>query len=98
MAYVLDLFDVSEGDSAWHGGCLALAELSRRGLLLPARLPNVVPLVVKALVYDVRRGANSVGAHVRDAACYVRPSTPRAPDRALLPAFCEHPPLLERAT
>ena len=68
---VLMLFDESEGDGAWHGGCLALAELARRGLLLPSRLEDVVPLVVKALTYDVRRGTNSVGDHVRDAACYV---------------------------
>ena len=32
---VLALFTDPEADSAWHGGCLALAELSRRGLLLP---------------------------------------------------------------
>jgi len=68
---VLELFSDSEGDGAWHGGCLALAELSRRGLLLPFRLPEAVPVVVKAIQYDVRRGSNSVGAHVRDAACYV---------------------------
>ena len=43
-------------DSAWHGGCLALAELARRGLLPPERLPQVVPLVVQALQYDLRRG------------------------------------------
>lgn len=43
-------------DTAWHGGCLAVAELARRGLLLPERLGGVVPLVAKALEYDVRRG------------------------------------------
>ena len=31
---------VQESDTAWHGGCLALAELGRRGLLLPHRLPD----------------------------------------------------------
>ncbi|KAK3259575.1 hypothetical protein CYMTET_31431, partial [Cymbomonas tetramitiformis] len=31
----------------------------------------VIPVVVQALAYDVRRGAHSVGAHVRDAASYV---------------------------
>jgi len=68
---VLQLLCAEEGDGAWHGGCLALAELARRGLLLPSRLPDVVPVVVTALTYDVRRGLHSVGAHVRDAACYV---------------------------
>ncbi len=34
---VLDLFSDGERDAAWHGGCLALAELARRGLLLPHR-------------------------------------------------------------
>jgi hypothetical protein len=50
---------------------LALAELARRGLLLPARLPEAIPMVLDALKYDVRRGAHSIGTHVRDAACYV---------------------------
>ncbi|KAH7577776.1 hypothetical protein JRO89_XS01G0298000 [Xanthoceras sorbifolium] len=59
------------GDGSWHGGCLALAELARRGLLLPSSLPKVVPVVVKALHYDIRRGSHSVGSHVRDAAAYV---------------------------
>ncbi|CAL1528267.1 unnamed protein product [Lymnaea stagnalis] len=68
---VLDLFSFQETDGAWHGACLALAELGRRGLLLPERLKDVVPVIMKALMYDEKRGNFSVGAHVRDAACYV---------------------------
>ncbi|XP_057310361.1 tubulin-specific chaperone D-like [Hydractinia symbiolongicarpus] len=77
---LLELFTFSELDGAWHGGCLALAELGRRGLLLPSRLPEVVPIVLKALTYDERRGSYSVGSHVRDAACYVCWSFARAYD------------------
>ncbi|KAF4073649.1 hypothetical protein AMELA_G00245720 [Ameiurus melas] len=68
---VLDCFRFQETEDSWHGGCLALAELGRRGLLLPSRLSDVVPLILKALVYDERRGACSLGWNVRDAACYV---------------------------
>lgn len=48
-----------------------MAELARRGLLLPVSLPKVVPVVIKALHYDVRRGPHSIGSHIRDAAAYV---------------------------
>ena len=68
---VLEVLSDKEDANAWHGGCLALAELARRGLLLPARLPQVLPRIVSALHFDVPRGATSVGTHVRDAACYV---------------------------
>ncbi|XP_057533756.1 tubulin-folding cofactor D isoform X1 [Amaranthus tricolor] len=71
LSSVLELFSPREGDGSWHGGCLALAELARRGLLLPVSLPKVVNVVAKALHYEVRRGPHSVGAHVRDAAAYV---------------------------
>jgi hypothetical protein len=50
---------------------LALAELARRGLLLPERLTSLTPIITSALAYDVRRGPHSIGAHVRDAAAYV---------------------------
>ena len=40
--------------------------------------PIVVPVVLKALSYDERRGVYSIGSHVRDAACYVCWSFARA--------------------
>jgi hypothetical protein len=58
---VMALFDDPEADSAWHGGCLALAELARRGLLLPERLPAAVQIVKTAIQYDILRGQHSVG-------------------------------------
>ncbi|TPX61395.1 hypothetical protein SpCBS45565_g07278 [Spizellomyces sp. 'palustris'] len=84
-------YDVSQvSDHTWHGACLALAELARRGLLLPEKLQEVVPWIflkshflslslnLKALKFDQRRGNYSIGAHVRDAACYVCWSFARA--------------------
>ena len=70
---VLDVFERSAAndDAAWHGACLAVAELARRGLLLPGRLSAAMPWTLRALHFDVRSAAHSVGAHVRDAACYV---------------------------
>jgi hypothetical protein len=55
-----------------------LAELCRRGLLLPERLAKYTPILEKALIYDINRGNHSIGAHVRDAACYVVWSFARA--------------------
>uniref|UniRef100_A0A915KR11 Tubulin-specific chaperone D n=1 Tax=Romanomermis culicivorax TaxID=13658 RepID=A0A915KR11_ROMCU len=67
-----------EKDSAVHGACLSLAELGRRGCLLPARLPQIVDAVSKALTYEQLRTTYSIGGHVRDAACYVCWSLARA--------------------
>ena len=68
---VLDTFDLYEDSNAWHGGCLALAELARRGLLLPSLIEQVIPITLKSLKYEVVKGSYSVGRHVRDAGCYV---------------------------
>ena len=73
-----DLFDDNETESSWHGACLCLAELCRRGLLLPERIEKFVPILEKALIYDINKGTHSVGSHVRDAACYVVWSFARA--------------------
>ncbi|GLG98265.1 Tubulin-specific chaperone D [Gryllus bimaculatus] len=84
---VLEMFNPRESDGAWHGGCLALAELGRRGLLVPERLSDVVPVVLKALVYDEPRGYFSVGSHIRDAACFVCWAFARAYDKEILLPF-----------
>jgi tubulin-specific chaperone D len=71
-------FKATESESTWHGACLALAELSRRGVLLVSRLSFTAQKAAEALLFDVRRGSHSVGAHVRDAAAYVCWSFARA--------------------
>ena len=78
LTSIVDLFTFVEEDSAWHGACLAIAELGRRGLLLPQQLSVVVPIVAKALIYDKKIGNYSLGRNVRDAACYVCWSLARA--------------------
>ncbi|CAG8736301.1 24921_t:CDS:10 [Gigaspora margarita] len=77
---VLELSAVS--DHTWHGVCLAIAELARRGLLLPERLSE-------ALKFDQKRGSHSIGAHVRDAACYVCWSFARAYAPEIIAPFVE---------
>ncbi|TRY90297.1 hypothetical protein DNTS_012375 [Danionella cerebrum] len=84
---VLECFSFHETDKAWHGGCLALAELGRRGLLLPSRLSDVVPFILKALTYEEKRGACSLGSNVRDAACYVCWAFARAYDPSELKPY-----------
>eukprot|EP00092_Neocalanus_flemingeri_P020394 GFUD01022092.1.p1 GENE.GFUD01022092.1~~GFUD01022092.1.p1 ORF type:complete len:1159 (+),score=370.35 GFUD01022092.1:112-3588(+) len=84
---LVELFSPRETDGAWHGSCLALAELGRRGLLLPTRLGQVVPHVLTALVYDERKGSFSVGSHIRDAACYVCWAFARAYDPLVLQPY-----------
>jgi hypothetical protein len=78
LSSILDLFTFVEDDSAWHGGCLAVAELGRRGLILPEKLELVLPIILNALVFDKKLGNYSLGRNVRDSACYVCWSLARA--------------------
>ncbi|XP_076750514.1 tubulin folding cofactor D [Xylocopa sonorina] len=87
VGFVLNLFCGRESDSAWHGGCLALAELGRRGLLLPHRLNDVIPVVLQALVFDEPRAYGSIGYLIRDAACYICWSFPRAYDPHIIQPY-----------
>ena len=52
----LELFEDELSDAAWHGACLCLAELARRGSLTVARLQEVAPIIARALQLDIRRG------------------------------------------
>ncbi|KAL7028245.1 hypothetical protein ACKWTF_005773 [Chironomus riparius] len=68
---VIEILNPLEQHEAWHGACLGVAELAKRGLLLPYRLEHLVPLLIKALIYDEMKGYMSVGQNIRDSACYV---------------------------
>lgn len=49
-------------------------------MLLPHRLSDVIPVVLQALVFDEPRAYGSIGYLIRDAACYICWSFPRAYD------------------
>ena len=89
MESALELCSHRESDAAWHGTCLTMAEMGRRGLILPSRLAEVFQVVKKALLYDEHKGCYSVGSNVRDAACYVCWAFGRAYDADTLKPFVE---------
>uniref|UniRef100_A0A8D8I1B7 Tubulin-specific chaperone D n=1 Tax=Culex pipiens TaxID=7175 RepID=A0A8D8I1B7_CULPI len=89
VSSVIELINPLEQDDAWHGACLALAELAKRGLLLPSRLPEIVPLLLQALVYDEIQGYRAVGQNIRDAACYMSWAFARAYHPTVLAPFVE---------
>lgn len=67
-----NFFDPNESSEyAWHGGCLTLAEMSRQGLIMEEKLPGVVEIVDRSIIYDKIKGSFAVGSHVREAACYI---------------------------
>ncbi|KAJ7935612.1 tubulin folding cofactor D C terminal-domain-containing protein [Mycena leptocephala] len=81
-ASLYDLPAIAE--STWHGACLACAEMARRGLVAHAALPALIEWLSKALYFDLRKGAHSIGSSVRDAAAYVLWALARAQDPAAL--------------
>jgi hypothetical protein len=84
---IIQQFEDKTNENFWHGGCLALAELSRRGLLLPHSLSLVFPIILEALNFDQQKGQHYVGANIRDAACYVSWAFARAYSPVLLKPF-----------
>ncbi|CCM03543.1 uncharacterized protein FIBRA_05677 [Fibroporia radiculosa] len=81
-ASIYDMPSLAEG--TWHGACLACAEMARRGLVIDERLPELIEWLCKALYFDIRKGAHSIGSNVRDAASYVLWSLARAQGVAAL--------------
>ena len=80
--------DVSiASDCTWHGSCLALAELTRRGLLLPNRLIECIPWIIRGLTFEQRKGTYALGTNVRDPACYVVWSVARAYESKVVEPF-----------
>ncbi|KAG8833480.1 hypothetical protein FRC17_010655, partial [Serendipita sp. 399] len=86
---ILDIYQVHyvEGgelnpaaEPSWHGATLACAEFARQSLIAQDKLPTTINWLMKALFFDVRKGAHSIGSNVRDAACYFLWSLPRTLD------------------
>ena len=68
---LFDLFSDDENEFAWHGACLCIAELCKRGMILPERLEELIPYLEKALIFETNKGTFCTGSNVRDAACYI---------------------------
>lgn len=81
-ATLYDLPAIAE--STWHGAALACAEIARRGLVTSDQLPTLIEWISKALYFDLRKGAHSIGSNVRDAAAYGLWSLARTQNVALL--------------
>ncbi|XP_063824172.1 tubulin-specific chaperone D [Ostrinia nubilalis] len=84
---VLGLFAENEREAAWHGGCMALAELARRGLLTPQQVGAGISAVVAALARDEPRascGSGGGGRAARDSACHAAWAFARAYDALAL--------------
>ncbi|KAG6890812.1 hypothetical protein C0995_003245 [Termitomyces sp. Mi166 len=93
-ATLYDLPAIAE--STWHGACLACAEMTRRGLVGQARLSELIEWLSKALYFDLRKGAHSIGSNVRDAAAYVIWALARSQDPSTLVPFSQE--LAQRLT
>ncbi|AFZ81708.1 beta-tubulin cofactor D, putative [Theileria equi strain WA] len=80
ISHIVDLISLQVNDdgsfsikseSIVHGGCLAIAEMIRNGVLYPSMLEHVLECAISTLSFDVWRGKGSAGTAVRDASCYI---------------------------
>ncbi|PLW44532.1 hypothetical protein PCANC_08102 [Puccinia coronata f. sp. avenae] len=72
----IDLLSVN--DYTWQGACLACAEFLRQKCFPISRLESLIEWVIRALHFEQRKGVQSIGSGVRDAAAFVLWSFGRA--------------------
>ncbi|KAI9611466.1 hypothetical protein H4Q26_008416 [Puccinia striiformis f. sp. tritici PST-130] len=72
----IDLLSVN--DYTWQGACLACAEFLRQKSFPVSRLGILIEWVIRALHFEQRKGVQSIGSGVRDAAAFVLWSFGRA--------------------
>ncbi|KAL3317030.1 hypothetical protein Ciccas_004323, partial [Cichlidogyrus casuarinus] len=89
LSAILELCTDFEPHFSWHGACLSLGEMGRRGLLLTDRLGAVFSVMKRALFYNEKAGECAYGSNVRDAACYVCWAFARSFDPEHLAPFVE---------
>ena len=68
---LFDLLKDVENEYAWNGTCLCIAELCKRGMILPERLFELIPYLEQALLFEIDKGTFVTGSNVRDSACYI---------------------------
>ena len=68
---IFELLKDLENEYAWNGTCLCIAELCKRGMILPERLVELIPYLEKALLFEIDKGTFVTGSNVRDSACYI---------------------------
>ena len=68
---LFELLKDLENEYAWNGTCLCIAELCKRGMILPERLVELIPHLEKALLFEIDKGTFVTGSNVRDSACYI---------------------------
>jgi tubulin-specific chaperone D len=84
---IFNLFENEENEYSWQGACLCIAELCKRGMILPEKLGTIVQYLEKALVFEVNKGTFCTGSSVRDSACYVVWALARAYTREVMKPY-----------
>jgi hypothetical protein len=84
-----NLFEDEENEYSWQGACLCIAELCKRGMILPDKIGELISYLEKALIFEVNKGTFCSGSIVRDSACYVVWALARAYSRDVMKPYVE---------